>query len=363
MKKDNLKNEFNVEQHLSVRSKKTFEKSNPENCGHVMNGSVKVDYEKSEFEKNGSAMVASEKKVCDFISVYRAISICTLVAVAALAVLMFAFSKNTGKENSEYPEYIVKITNGNLRGMGEIISSDSEKKVILTAGHCVTGNQSESVSVEFWDGYVKEVSLNEIYVFTDSDVAFIILNEKRTYEAYSPADEADKTNEAEDGLYVNSICFAYKVYDLEPLTDLMTDSLAENSYDDIVEDTSESNENDFEYSNENNPEYPNEYDREYPNENVVYGSVVYGSVAYDTVVYGTVLDPWIYMEDFDSHMIYLKMMVSPGMSGGGLYGSDGKLVGMLVGGTDDGEAAAVPWAVIEGAYTSLTGKTLPNFYN
>ncbi|MCR5256486.1 MAG: serine protease [Acetatifactor sp.] len=299
MKNDNLKKEFNVE-----------------------------------LNSNGAAMVASEKKVCEFTFIYRAISICTLVMVAVMAVFMLNFSNNSSSYTSVYPEYIVKITNGNLRGMGEIIYNGSDGLVVLTAAHCVTGSVSGSVSIEFFDGFRKEAANDEVYISSDSDVAFIIFGEKKDYEACSLMDDAD------EGLEVDSVCFAHRVYESDPLTD--------SGFYYTEETISATDDKDVNQSGEEGMEPTHAEDLKYPKGDVVWGKV---------------LDPWIYMEDFDSHMIYLKMNVSPGMSGGGLHNSEGKLVGMLVGGTDDGEAAAVPWAVIKGELMSLADKTLPNFYN
>jgi S1-C subfamily serine protease len=67
---------------------------------------------------------------------------------------------------------------------------------------------------------------------------------------------------------------------------------------------------------------------------------------------GIVQEPWIYMDDFAQYMIYLNMKTAPGMSGGGVFDEQDRLVGILCGGTEDGEAAAVPLSLMESIYIS-----------
>lgn len=49
-----------------------------------------------------------------------------------------------------------------------------------------------------------------------------------------------------------------------------------------------------------------------------------------------------YVEDFDNRMLYIYADVFPGMSGCGVFNEYGYLMGILAGGTDSGEAVAVP---------------------
>jgi len=56
---------------------------------------------------------------------------------------------------------------------------------------------------------------------------------------------------------------------------------------------------------------------------------------------GTVADTDYYVLDFDQHMLYLYADVMPGMSGSGCYTSDGYLIGILSGGSDNSEAVCI----------------------
>lgn len=64
-------------------------------------------------------------------------------------------------------------------------------------------------------------------------------------------------------------------------------------------------------------------------------------------VYAFVVDPWIYVEDFDEHMILLQGLMVPGMSGGGAFTEDGVFLGILCGADEEGKVAVVPYSIIE----------------
>lgn len=61
---------------------------------------------------------------------------------------------------------------------------------------------------------------------------------------------------------------------------------------------------------------------------------------------GIVLDPWIYMEDYGQHMIWVSAYGKSGMSGGGLFDRRGHLLGILSGRSEDDEWAVVPLALV-----------------
>lgn len=67
-------------------------------------------------------------------------------------------------------------------------------------------------------------------------------------------------------------------------------------------------------------------------------------------VEGEVIHPMLYLEDFQMEMLYGTGNVVPGMSGCGVFDDFGYYVGMLTGGTLQGEIAAVPVEVVEREY-------------
>ena len=77
--------------------------------------------------------------------------------------------------------------------------------------------------------------------------------------------------------------------------------------------------------------------------------LIMGSVeeAADHTYEGSVVDPWIYLEDFDNYMLLGYAYTIPGVSGGGVFTRDGILVGILCGGNDADEIAVLPWSVME----------------
>lgn len=84
------------------------------------------------------------------------------------------------------------------------------------------------------------------------------------------------------------------------------------------------------------------------------GCIVMGSAgeAAEDAYEGEVLDPWIYMEDYGQYMVWARAPGKPGMSGGGIFDRQGRLMGILSGYSEDGEWAAVPLAFL---LTELSG--------
>lgn len=75
-------------------------------------------------------------------------------------------------------------------------------------------------------------------------------------------------------------------------------------------------------------------------------SDVWNPVLYE----GEVLENRKYLEDFGTEMLYGESASKPGMSGTGVFDVKGHFLGMLTGGTDANEIAAVPTAVLEEEY-------------
>lgn len=67
---------------------------------------------------------------------------------------------------------------------------------------------------------------------------------------------------------------------------------------------------------------------------------------------GEIISPLIYLEDFHTEMLYAKGDAVPGMSGCGVFDGYGNYLGMLTGGTMQGEIAAVPAETINRKYTN-----------
>lgn len=61
---------------------------------------------------------------------------------------------------------------------------------------------------------------------------------------------------------------------------------------------------------------------------------------------GSILEPWIFMEDYGQYMIWARAEGVPGMSGGGLFDSQGHFLGILSGTDGEGELAVVPLSLI-----------------
>lgn len=62
---------------------------------------------------------------------------------------------------------------------------------------------------------------------------------------------------------------------------------------------------------------------------------------------GTVTDIWIYLDDFGINMMLVEAETHSGMSGCGVYDTEGYLVGILCGSSEDGtEAAILPLSII-----------------
>lgn len=92
---------------------------------------------------------------------------------------------------------------------------------------------------------------------------------------------------------------------------------------------------------------PVETDRETFDALEVYDDVWMYSGGEETPVYAFVVEPWIYVEDFDQYMMLLQGNIVPGMSGGGVFTEDGVFAGILCGADDTGKVAVVPYSIVE----------------
>ncbi|MBD5546589.1 MAG: trypsin-like peptidase domain-containing protein [Lachnospiraceae bacterium] len=68
---------------------------------------------------------------------------------------------------------------------------------------------------------------------------------------------------------------------------------------------------------------------------------------------GQLISPLIYLEDFQTEMLYAKGEAIPGMSGGGIFDAYGNYLGMLTGATLQNELAAVPAETITKEYENI----------
>jgi S1-C subfamily serine protease len=65
---------------------------------------------------------------------------------------------------------------------------------------------------------------------------------------------------------------------------------------------------------------------------------------------GKVLEGWIYVQDFDNHMLICDCQASSGMSGGAAVTENGGLAGLICGENDNGVLAVLPVTVIRSEY-------------
>ncbi len=94
--------------------------------------------------------------------------------------------------------------------------------------------------------------------------------------------------------------------------------------------------------------------KESPAEGMKIYMIDMASDLWNPVVYeGEVLSSQRYLEDFGMEMLYGEAASKAGMSGTGVFDSGGRLLGMLAGGTDANEIAAVPAAVLEEEYEKI----------
>ena len=71
---------------------------------------------------------------------------------------------------------------------------------------------------------------------------------------------------------------------------------------------------------------------------------------------GAVWEDWIYVEDFGCHMMVVKAETVPGMSGGGVFYTNGEFAGIICGADEEGNVAILPASVILAEYEVIFGK-------
>lgn len=70
---------------------------------------------------------------------------------------------------------------------------------------------------------------------------------------------------------------------------------------------------------------------------------------------GEILEPWIYLEDFQQYMLWGWTTARPGMSGGGVFDQSGRFIGILCGGNEDNEIAVLPLSIILSEFDMFFG--------
>ncbi len=177
----------------------------------------------------------------------------------------------------KYRDMMVKVQVEDLIGSGVIYDADGESIWIVTAGHVFSQSQ-DPVEITFADGY--SVTADSFWKSESHDAALI----RVPYEKLAGRADRGRT-------YLCARVF------------------------------------------------PEAYDRAAAGDEVVaMGS--YTGVGEDAYA-GRLTADCCYLEDFESYMMLADVPVKPGMSGGGLFDTEGNLLGIICGVSEDGEVAAV----------------------
>ncbi len=204
--------------------------------------------------------------------------------IHAASLLETGLDNPAGELQDRCSGMMVRITAGNLQGSGVILRDDGRELLIITAGH-VLDQAENGADIEFRDGF-----------------------RVRT-EVYQRAEEADLA-----------------------VLRIPRDSLLETSEDGSVRDHGDG----YLCCTVDQDAY----------DEVRVGDVViamgsYTGVAEDAYA-GTLTEDYVYAEDFDAYMMLAKVPVKAGMSGGGLFDEQGRLLGILCGVSEDEEVAVAP---------------------
>jgi len=79
----------------------------------------------------------------------------------------------------------------------------------------------------------------------------------------------------------------------------------------------------------------------------------YDSTGNYVEISGKLKENWIYVEDFQCHMMIAEADATPGMSGGGVFDQNGVFLGIICGIDQDGNVAILPASVIASEYAVL----------
>ena len=192
-----------------------------------------------------------------------------------------------GAMQESYACAMVQIVAGNLKGSGVIVYSTEEEVWIATAAH-VLANIKESAKITFFDGFVAEAKTIEY--LEPQDIAVIRL--PRETLVYKSADEI-----MDHGSIYHTAILERDAFDGAGVGDLA----------------------------------------------IAIGSKT--GVAQESYA-GVILEDYVYLEDFGTNMILADVYVTPGMSGGGLFDAEGRLLGIICGVAEDGEVAVAPVTTI-----------------
>lgn len=190
-----------------------------------------------------------------------------------------------GEMQEVYASAMVKVRAGNLSGSGVIIASDQKYLWIATATHVLEQlSQGDSVKVTFADGW--EVRTQKVENSESQDLSILRVNREALVE------QSEGTFRDHGQEYRRAV-LSQEAFDSARPGDLV----------------------------------------------ISMGS---RSGAGEDAYAGVILQDYVYLEDFNAYMILAEVAVTPGMSGGGLFDSRGRLLGILCGVSEDGEVAVCP---------------------
>lgn len=221
---------------------------------------------------------------------------------------------------------MVRVQAGDFVGSGVILAADEKNIYIATAGH-VLGQTDQNVKVTFVDAAV--VKAKEVFRSSEYDLAILQLATKDVLSAHSREEDADPAEET------HATEVAQKSGTTEVAQDPGTTEVAREAG--------------------AMAEIQGKYATVAIQDNNILPSPVSGDPAIlissvngvaKEAYEGIILEPWIYVEDFQCDMLLLKLDAEPGMSGGGVFTEQGYFLGILCGIDEDGEAAVLPAQMI-----------------